>query len=301
MLRKLPSILKESVVSWFNDYAPSMGAALAYYTMFSIAPLLLIVITVAGWVFGPEAARGEIVAQLSGMVGDEGATAIEGLLQSVSKPGTSIIAAVFGIVLLIFGATTVFAELQSDLDRIWETPERAKPSGIWGFVRARFLSFGMILGITFLLIISLVVSAAISALGNWYGPWFKGYEAVLRVVDFVVSFGLFTCLFAMIYKFMPTVRIAWRDVWVGAAFTTLLFVTGKILIGLYIGKSGVASGFGAAASLVVLLIWVYYSAQIFLLGAEFTHAWWKRLGSGRGARSRAEQQRRKLRGEAVPT
>jgi membrane protein len=300
-VRGILSLLKKSVAAWINDYAPSMGAALAYYTMFSIAPLLLIVITVAGWVFGADAARGEIVAQLSGMVGEEGATAIEGLLESVSKPGTSIIAAVFGIVLLIFGATTVFAELQSDLDRIWGTPERAKPSGIWGFLRARILSFGMILGIAFLLMVSLVVSAAISALGSWYGPWFKGYEVLLQVVDFTVSFGLFTCLFAMIYKIMPSVRIAWRDVWIGAVFTTALFVTGKMLIGLYIGKSGVASGFGAAASLVVLLIWVYYSAQIFLLGAEFTHAYWKHLGSGRAARARDAEYRRKLRSESVST
>ena len=300
-VRGVLSLLKQSVFSWMNDYAPSMGAALAYYTMFSIAPLLLIVITVAGWVFGADAARGEIVTQLSGMVGEEGATAIEGLLESVSKPGTSIIAAVFGIVLLIFGATTVFAELQSDLDRIWRTPERAKPSGIWGFLRARLLSFGMILGIAFLLMVSLVVSAAISALGYWYGPWFKGYEVALQVVDFTVSFSLFTCLFAMIYKLMPSVSIAWRDVWIGAVFTTALFITGKFLIGLYIGKSGVASGFGAAASLVVLLIWVYYSAQIFLLGAEFTHAYWKQLGSGKAARVRNAEQRRKLRSEAVPT
>lgn len=282
--REILSVLKKTFVAWSDDYAPSMGAALAYYTMFSIAPLLLIVITIAGWFFGPEAARGEIVSQLGGLMGEDGAKAIEGLLASINKSGAGLLATIFGIFLLLFGATTVLAELQSNLDRIWKVPEKAKTSGVWNFVRARLLSLGMILGIAFLLMVSLVVSAVIAAMGTWYGAYFEGSERLLQLLDFIVNFGLFTCLFALIYKIMPRVRMAWRDVWIGAAFTTVLFIVGKILIGIYIGKSGIASGFGAAASLVVMLIWVYYSAQIFLLGAEFTHTYWEQVGSGRKAR-----------------
>jgi membrane protein len=285
--REILSLMKKTVFAWINDYAPSMGAALAYYTMFSIAPLLLIVITIAGWVFGPEAARGEIVEQLSGLMGEDGAKAAEGMLAAVGKSGGGIWATVFGIFLLIFGATTVLAELQSNLDRIWKMPEKEKSSGLWGFLRARLLSFGLILGIAFLLMVSLLVSAGIAAIGRWYEVYLGNYELVLQGLDFVVSFFLFTTLFATIYKFMPQARVAWSDVWIGAAFTTVLFIVGKTLIGLYIGKSGIASGFGAAASMVVMLIWVYYSAQIFLLGAEFTHAYWEEIGSGRRQRKQA--------------
>jgi len=285
--REILSLMKKTVLAWIDDYAPSMGAALAYYTMFSIAPLLLIVITIAGWVFGAEAARGEIVEQLSGLMGEDGAKAAEGMLAAVGKSGGSIWATLFGIFLLIFGATTVLAELQSNLDRIWKMPEKEKSSGLWNFLRARLLSFGLILGIAFLLMVSLLVSAGIAAIGRWYEIYLGNYELVLQGLDFVVSFFLFTALFAMIYKFMPQARVAWSDVWIGAAFTTVLFIVGKTLIGLYIGKSGIASGFGAAASMVVMLIWVYYSAQIFLLGAEFTHAYWEEIGSGRQARKRA--------------
>jgi membrane protein len=282
--REILSLMKKTVLAWIDDYAPSMGAALAYYTMFSIAPLLLIVITIAGWVFGAEAARGEIVEQLGGLMGEDGAKAVEGMLASVGKFGGSIWATAFGILLLLFGATTVLAELQSNLDRIWKVSEKEQTSGLWSFFRARLLSFGMILGIAFLLMVSLLVSAAIAALGRWYQVYLGSYELALQALDFVVSFFLFTCLFALIYKIMPRARVAWRDVWIGAAFTTVLFIVGKTLIGIYIGKSGIASGFGAAASMVVMLIWVYYSAQIFLLGAEFTHAYWEEIGSGRQAR-----------------
>jgi membrane protein len=285
--REILSLMKKTVLAWLDDYAPSMGAALAYYTMFSIAPLLLIVITIAGWVFGAEAARGEIVEQLSGLMGEDGAKAAEGMLAAVGKSSGGIWATLFGIFLLIFGATTVLAELQSNLDRIWKMPEKEKSSGLWGFLRARLLSFGLILGIAFLLMVSLLVSAGIAAIGRWYEVYLGNYELVLQGLDFVVSFFLFTTLFATIYKFMPQARVAWSDVWIGAAFTTVLFIVGKTLIGLYIGKSGIASGFGAAASMVVMLIWVYYSAQIFLLGAEFTHAYWEEIGSGRRQRKQA--------------
>jgi membrane protein len=281
-LKQSWGLVKTAVKSWSDDYAPSMGAALAYYTVFSIAPLLLIVIAIAGLIFGVEAARGEIFGQLQGMMGDEGAAAIQGLMESASKPAKSLTATIIGVSLLLLGATTVFAELQSALDRIWRAPAREQTSGIFALLRARLLSFGMILGIGFLLMVSLVASAALSALGKWWAPLFGAWEVLLQVVNVAVSFALVTAAFAMIYKFMPRVHIPWRDVWIGAAVTALLFTVGKLLIGLYIGKSGVTSGFGAAGSLVVVLVWVYYSAQIFLLGAEFTWAYAHTFGSRKG-------------------
>jgi membrane protein len=275
-------LVRDSVSAWIDDFAPSMGAAISYYTVFSIAPLLLIVIAVAGLVLGREAASGQIFAQLQGLLGDEGATAIQGMVESASLSGKSVLATAIGVVTLIIGATTVFTELQSALDRIWESPAAEKKEGIWNLLRSRVLSFGMILAIGFLLLISLVVSAALSALGSWWAPMFGGWEILLQVVNFVVSLVVVTLLFAVIYKFLPRAKIGWHDVWIGAAATALLFTLGKFLIGLYIGKSSVASGFGAAGSLVVVLVWVYYSAQIFLLGAEFTWVYAFRHGSRRG-------------------
>lgn len=283
-LRSLWPLVKESVAQWSDDYAPSMGAALAYYTIFSIAPLLVIAIAVAGFVFGADAARGEIFAQLRGMIGDDGASAIQGLVKSASETGKGTFAAIAGVVTLLLGATTVFGELQSDLDRIWDAPP-SKEAGLKGLLRGRMLSFGMILGIGFLLLVSLVLSAALSALGHFWDNWFAGWEIVLQAVNFVVSFAIVTGLFAMIYKLLPRVRIEWRDVWVGSMVTSLLFAVGKLLIGLYLGKSGIASGFGAAGSLVVVLLWVYYSSQIFLLGAEFTKTYALRHGSHIGRKA----------------
>ena len=263
-------LIKAAVSSWVDDFAPSMGAALSYYTVFSLAPMLLIVIGVAGLIFGAEAARGEIVEQLRGLMGEQGAVAVEELLKSASDPGKGVIATIVGFGTLLVGATAVFAELQSSLDRIWRTPAPPNESGIWGIIRTRILSFGLILGLGFLMIVSLVLSAALAALGNWWGSYLGNWEFVLQALNFVVSFGVVTVVFAAIYKFMPHANIAWKNVWVGAIVTALLFTIGKFLISLYIGKSGVASGFGAAGSFAVLLVWVYYSAQIFLLGAEFT-------------------------------
>jgi membrane protein len=271
-------LIKAAASSWVDDYAQSMGAALAYYTMFSIAPLLLIVISIAGLVFGDEAARGEIVAQLHGMMGPQGAEAVQGLLESVGKPAESITATLIGGVLLLVGATTVFGELQDAMDRIWRAPKRGK-GGVWSLLRARLLSFGMIMCIGFLLTVSLVVSAALAALGKLWGPLFGGWDILVNAINFLMSFLFITVLFAMIYKFMPRVKVAWADVWIGAAVTALLFTAGKFLIGLYIGRSGMISGFGAAGSLVAVLVWVYYSAQIFLMGAEFTWAYALTFGS----------------------
>jgi membrane protein len=269
-LREAWRLARRAVEAWTDDYAPSMGAALSYYALFSIAPLLLIVIGVAGFFFGEQAARGEIFGQLSTLVGADGARAIEGLVASARKPESGLLAMIVGAALLITGASTVFGELQNALDRIWRAPARKQSKGWWMLLRTRLLSFGMILAIAFLLMVSLVLSAAVSALGRWWG---------LHLIDFALSFALMTALFAMIYKVIPRVPIAWRDVWVGAAVTSALFAAGKWLIGLYIGKSGVTSAFGAAGSLVVLMLWVYYSAQIFLLGAEFTRLYAEEHGS----------------------
>jgi membrane protein len=289
-LNEIWPLIKDAVTAWIDDYAPSMGAAIAYYTMFSIAPLLLIAIAVAGLVFGQEVASGEVLLQLRGLMGEDGAQAVQGMLEAASQPEKSVTATLIGVALLVVGATTVFGELQDALDRIWRAPARPEGSGIWGLLRSRLLSFGMILGIGFLLIVSLVLSAALSALGKWMGPMFGGWEVLAQAVNFVISFALVSVLFAMIYKIMPRVRIAWRDVWTGAIVTSLLFTIGKFAIGLYIGKSGVSSAFGAAGSLAVLLIWVYYSAQIFLLGAEFTWAYAHRFGSLKDAPAPAAAQ-----------
>ena len=262
-----------------DDYAPSMGAALAYYTLFSIAPLLIIAIAVAGLVFGQEAARGEIVAQIQDLIGHEGAIAVQGLLKSASEPAKDIVATVVSLITLVIGATTVFGELQSDLDRIWRVPAPATMNGVWQVLRARLLSFGLVLGLGFLLLVSLVVSAAIAALGKWSNGLFEGWEAYFHVLNLSVSFAITALLLALIYKLMPRVSIAWRDVWLGALVTALMFEFGKFLIGLYLGKTSVASSFGAAGSLVVLLVWVYFSAQIFLLGAELTRVYAYEHGS----------------------
>lgn len=278
-LRGFWRLLVDTVSSWIEDFAPSMGAALSYYTLFSLAPLLLIIVSVAGLVFGEEAARGEVFAQLQGLLGDDGASAVQNLLQGVEVSGKGPLGSIVGIALLAVGATTVFAELQSALDRIWRSPRQNKPSGIWGTIRSRLLSFGLILSLGFLLIVSLVVSAALSALGKWWSPAFGNWEVLAQIINFAFSFAVLTAIFALIYKLMPSVDIAWRDVVLGSAVTALLFTVGKLAIGVYIGTSGIASGFGAASSIVIVLVWVYYSAQIFLLGAEFTWVYAGRYGS----------------------
>jgi len=278
---KWSTLGKDTVAAWIDDYAPSMGAALSYYTVFSLAPMLLIVISVAGMVFGAEAARGEIFGQLRGLMGADAAKTVESLLTSVSEPKEGIAATVIGLVLLLVGATSVFGELQDALDRIWRAPARDRSGGFLGLVRTRLLSFGMILGIAFLLMVALVLGAATAALGKWWSGAFGSWEVLAQSVNIVLGFAVTTVGFAMIYRLMPRVKVQWRDAWLGAAVTALLFTIGQFLISLYIGKSGIASGFGAAASLIVIFIWVYYSAQIFLLGAEFTWIYARTFGSKR--------------------
>jgi membrane protein len=271
-------LIKESFKGWKDDGALDLGAALAYYTIFSLAPLLLIVTAVAGLVWGREAVQGQLVGQMRGIVGTQGAEAIQTMVANAGRHGSGVLATILGLVTILFGATGVFVQLQSALDRIWNV-EPKPGAGIWSFIRTRMISFGMVLGIGFLLLVSLVVTAAVAALGQWATGLLPGGEMLVNILTFVVSFALITLLFAMIYKVLPDVEIAWRDVWIGAAVTALLFTIGKFLIGLYLAHSTVASTYGAAGSLVVLLLWIYYSSQILFLGAEFTEVYATRYGS----------------------
>ena len=284
-LGKSWTLLKQAISGWKDDRAPSMGAALAYYTAFSLAPLLIIAIAVAGLFFGRDAAQEAIVGQLGGLLGETGGTAINDILESTSDFGSGVVGLIVGIGALLLGATTAFVELQDDLDRIWKAPPRVG-SGIVNLIRSRLLSFGMVLFIGFLLAVSLALSAAVAAIGN---AMFASMEAVLQVMTFLVSFAVITVLFAMIYKVLPNAKTKWGDVWVGAAITALLFEIGKFLIGLYIGKSSVATSFGAAGPFVVLMLWIYYSTQIFLLGAEFTVAYSGRRNPQRSTDARKQQ------------
>jgi membrane protein len=272
-------LIDKSVTAWIDDYAPSMGAAIAYYTLFSVAPLIILMIAVAGMVYGKNAAEGEIVAQLQGRIGFQAAAVVQDLIKSVSRPGAGAIASVVGFLTLLIGATSVFGELQSALNRIWRVPEPSTRSGLFNLVRTRLLSFGMVLFLGFLLLLSLSFWTLLSSVGEWSNNCFSGWQTVLQFANFIVSFLVNACIFAMIYKFMPRARIAWRDVGIGAGVTAFLLEISKLLIGLYLGRSSVASSFGAAGSLVLFLVWVYLSAQIFLLGAEFTWVYSHQRGS----------------------
>ena len=274
------SLIRETVAEWINDRASRKGAALAYYTVFSLAPLLILAISIAGLFFGEEAARGEIVAQMRELLGSDGARAVQAVIENAAQPGAGIRATIVGLVTLLIGATTALAELKDDLDEIWDAPpERIR--GFWYLVRKRLLSVGMILALGFLLLVSLVLSAVTAALSRFWGVD-DATSFLLQFLNFAFSFVLVTALFAMIYKILPAVRIAWRDVIIGAVITALLFSIGKMAIGLYLGNSAIASTYGAAGSIVLILVWVYYSAQIFLLGAEFTKVYAFRFGSMRG-------------------
>ncbi|KRA01253.1 YihY/virulence factor BrkB family protein [Achromobacter sp. Root565] len=268
-IKEFYALVKQTVTNWLDDYAPSMGAAIAFYTVFSLAPLLIIVIGIAGFFWGREAAQGQLLDQVSALVGPEGGKAVESVVLGAQEPAQGIAATVISLVMLAVGATTVFSELQSALDRIWKVNAQ-KQSGIWALIRARPLSFGLILTLAFLLVVSLVVSTVLAALGSWLGGDIPGWGMLLQAVNAAITLGILTLLFGMIYRFMPQVPVAWRDVWAGAFVTGVMFEIGKFLIGLYMAKASVASSYAAAGSLVIVLIWVYYAAQVFLLGAEFT-------------------------------
>ncbi len=275
-LRHFFILVKETMNKWFDDDISTHAASLAYYTVFSIAPTLIIAVALAGAIFGDEAARGEIRNQISGLVGKAGASVIEDMMTNASKPGAGLVASLISIVVLLFGATGVFAALQNALNAIWGAPKR-QVNGIVSFFRTRFLSLAMVFGVGFLLLVSLVISAGISALGDFLGAGLTGTS--WQVVNFIVSFIFVTVLFSMIYKVLPDVKVAWGDVWLGAAVTAVLFNIGKALIGLYLGGGAVASSYGATGSLAVLLIWIYYSALVLFLGAEFTHVYAQLRGS----------------------
>lgn len=263
-------LVKQAGAAWIKDRAPTLGAALAFYSAFALAPLLIIVIALARTLWGIEAARRMIVHQLAGLVGAPAAEAIQALLHAAQRTAAGGFATTVGVVTMLVGVTTLLVELQDDLDLIWKAPKRSGNS-LLSLLRARILSLGMMLAIAFLLLISLIVSGALSALGAYFGSYFPGSALFFLLLSNVLfSLAGETVLFAMLYKWLPNVRIAWKDVWVGALITALLFSVGRLAIGLYLGRSAVASAYGAAGTLVVLLLWLYYSAQVFLLGAEFT-------------------------------
>lgn len=271
-------LLKRAGHEWIDDKAGRLGAALAYYTIFSVAPLLIVVVAVAGFAFGEEAVRGQIVGELAGLVGQQSAETIQTMIESARKPDEGLLATIVAIATILAGATGVFIQLQDALNTVWEV--RRKPgAGILASIRDRFISFAMVFVVGFLLLVSLIVSATLSAIGKYLGGILPVPEIVLQVINIVLSFLIVMVLFAMIFKVLPDVLIAWRDVWVGAAVTALLFTIGKFLIGLYLGRSSVASTYGAAGSVVIFLLWVYYSAQIILYGAEFTQVYACRFGT----------------------
>jgi membrane protein len=271
-------IFRATVSEWNADNVQRMGAALAYYTIFSLAPLLVISIAIAALVFGEKAAQGEMLAQIQGFIGRDNAKAIQTMIQSAQKPAHGTIAAILGLGVLLWGASSVFTEMHDALNMIWDVDLNAQ-SGIWSLVKARFLGFGMVLAIGFLLLVSLLLSAATSGLAEYIEARLAVPVALFHVLDLIVSMLVITALFAMIFKILPDLKIAWNDVWVGAVLTAILFAAGKFAIGFYIGKSVSASAYGAAASLVIVVMWIYYSALILYFGAEFTHIFANEFGS----------------------
>jgi membrane protein len=274
-------LIRDAAYAWTEDRAPRRGAALAYYMAFSMAPILIVVIAIAGLFFGSAAAKGDIFAEMNTILGATSARVIQAMIASAGRPGRGTLPAVIGVITAVIGSTSALAELKDGLDQIWNT-QSPRSSGfwryLWEFARTRLLSILVILSIGFLLLVSLVFSALLTGLAHGLGVSDVA-NALLQVLNFLLSLALVTVLFATIYKVLPAVRLAWRDVIVGATVTALLFAIGKHVIGLYLGHSAVSSTYGAAGSLLVVLIWVYYSAQIFLYGAEFTKIYATRFGS----------------------
>jgi membrane protein len=276
-LKEVWSIVREAGMEWLNDHATRLSAALAFYTILSIAPLFLIATAIAGAIFGQDAATGALANQLRGLLGDAGAEVAQTTLAHANRPKAGTIATIVGVATLLFGASGVFGELQGALNTAWDVKPKAG-RGIWGTIRDRFLSFSMVLVVGFLLLISLVISAVLAAFGDYLKGAVPGLPVLMQVANFLISFLLVTALFALIFKFLPDARIAWRDVWFGALITALLFTIGKYAIGVYLGRAGVATPFGAAGSLVVFVVWVYYSGLIVFFGAELTQVTAKHAG-----------------------
>ena len=269
----LPRLLWNAIQGWSKDDVPRLGASLAYYTLFAVSPILLIAIAIAGAVYGPDAVRGQIVNEIGGLIGTDGAKAIQAILQGAHRNPTGTLAVIIGSVTLIIAASGAFLELQHAINTIFRVKTDPKKSGLKRLILSRLRSFGLVVSIGFLLLVSLLVSAALTALSTRIQRTVVGGPVLLQVINLVVSLAVMTLLFGLIYRLLPDVRLAWRNVWIGALVTSILFSIGKFLIGLYLGHSTVASSYGAAGSIVVLLVWVYYSAQIILLGAEFTRVY----------------------------
>jgi len=278
MAKRIFTLLKDTAVEWSDDEAPQKAAALAYYTLLSTAPLVLFSISLAGLLYGENAARGQVADQLSSIVGPQAADAIKGVANSAHHSDAGPLSSVIGFAVLIFGASGVFGELQTALNAIWGV--KPKPGRGWkGILRDRFFSFTMVLGVAFVLLVSLLLSAALSALGSYFSSALPGGEVLWQILNAVISLAVITGLFGLIFKVIPDIEIRWRDVWVGALVTALLFTLGKLLLGLYLGKSSFASSYGAAGSLVALVVWVYYASQIVFLGAEFTQVYARIFGA----------------------
>ncbi|HEX7602739.1 MAG TPA: YihY/virulence factor BrkB family protein [Polyangiaceae bacterium] len=272
-------VLRQTASEWIDDRAMSLAASLALYTLLSLAPVVVISVSVAGLVFGEEAARGEIASQLQGFMGPQASAGVQSVLAQASTPRSGIVGTIVGVLVLLVGASGVFSELQETLNLVWNV--KAKPGrGVRGFFRDRFFSVAMVFGVTFLLLVSLVLSTALSAVGTFLGSHLPGGETFWQIANFVLSFVIVAFLFGLIFKVVPDAKIRFRDVWHGALVTALLFTLGKLGIGLYLGKAAPGSAFGAAGSLIALIVWVYYSAQILFFGAEFTQVYAKRFGSG---------------------
>jgi len=271
-------VVKETGKAWDEDNVTRLAASLAYYTLLSIAPLIILAVAVTGLAFGEAAAREHIAGELAGVVGAGAAEAIQTIAKNAHTPGTGVFSIVVGVVVLLFGASGVFGELQAALNTVWDVAP--KPGrGIWGIIKDRFFSFTLVVGVAFLLLVSLIASAALTWLGQFFAHSLPGGAVVWQVLNFGISFAVVTALFALIFKTLPDVQIHWRDVWIGAAVTAALFTLGKFGLGIYLGSAGVASAYGAAGSIVALVIWVYYSAQVLLVGAEFTEVYARRFGS----------------------
>jgi membrane protein len=279
-MKGIVDLFRQTFKEWSEDKAPRLAAALSYYTAFSLAPILVIALWIVGFFYGDtKAGQDLLLKEVGGLAGSQGQDMVRGMLEASQNFGGDTISVIVGVVALIFGATGVFGQLEDSLNTIWEVKPKPK-QGLLKLIRDRFFSFTMVLGVGFLLLVSLVISALLTALGNWTNGLFPGWEFIMQVINFVVSFLVITVLFALIFKYVPDAKLRWRDIWLGAGFTALLFTVGKFLIGLYLGNSTAAEKFGAAGSLVVILLWVYYFAQISFFGAEFTQVYANKYGQG---------------------
>jgi membrane protein len=278
-MRRWIKILRDTGTEWYDDSAPRLAASLAYYALLSTAPLSLLCVSIVGFFFGERAARGQIAAQIGTVTGPEAAKAIQAVIQNAHQSDAGVLSTIAGIVLLLVGASGVFNELQTALNAMWGVKPSPERSVIKYFLIARFLSFTMVLAVAFMLLVSLIVSAALAAVGRMLSDSLPGGELLWQVLNFLLSLGVITVLFALIFKFVPDAKVRWRDVWMGAAVTALLFSIGKMLLGLYLGKSTVASTYGAAGSVVAFVVWVYYASQILFIGAEFTQVYSRASGT----------------------